>query len=323
MAIPIVLDTDIGLDVDDVWALAFLLKCPELDVKLILTNTGDTRYSACLVAKLLQIAGRADIAIGIGVPVDPNLPRTHAAWLDDYDINQYRGPVFEDGVGALIDVVKNSPDMVTIIEIGPTRNLAEAISRHPAIAQKARLIAMLGSLRKGYRGAGEPAREYNAFKDAKSCRIALEAPWDITLVPLDTCGTVSLRGERFDRLRACDDPLVHAVLENHFLWADAVRGWQPMKDFDANAGPSILYDTVPVYLAFSDHLLSMEDLHVRVTDDGWTKIDDAGAHMRCATGWADQDGFADFLVERLIAAPHDVAQRHASAAPLQQAKAQG
>lgn len=64
--IPIVLDTDIGFDVDDVWALAFLLRCPEFDVKLITTCTGDTRYRAALVAKLLQIAGRTDIPIGIG-----------------------------------------------------------------------------------------------------------------------------------------------------------------------------------------------------------------------------------------------------------------
>ncbi len=44
MPVPVILDTDIGLDVDDVWALAFMLKCPEIDVKLITTNTGDTTY---------------------------------------------------------------------------------------------------------------------------------------------------------------------------------------------------------------------------------------------------------------------------------------
>ena len=44
MGIPVIVDTDIGHDVDDVWALAFLLRCPELDVKLITTTTGDTLY---------------------------------------------------------------------------------------------------------------------------------------------------------------------------------------------------------------------------------------------------------------------------------------
>ncbi|MBC8270504.1 MAG: nucleoside hydrolase, partial [Gammaproteobacteria bacterium] len=54
MLTPVILDTDIGFDVDDVWALAFLLRCPELDIKLITTDTGDTHYSAKIVAKLLQ-----------------------------------------------------------------------------------------------------------------------------------------------------------------------------------------------------------------------------------------------------------------------------
>ena len=52
MKIPVVLDTDIGFDVDDVWALAYLLRCPELDVKLVVTSTGDTDYSAKIVAKM-------------------------------------------------------------------------------------------------------------------------------------------------------------------------------------------------------------------------------------------------------------------------------
>lgn len=36
--IPVVLDTDLGSDIDDTWALAMLLRSPELDVKLILTG---------------------------------------------------------------------------------------------------------------------------------------------------------------------------------------------------------------------------------------------------------------------------------------------
>ena len=43
MPVPVILDTDIGFDVDDVWALAFMLRCPELDVKLVTTNTGRYR----------------------------------------------------------------------------------------------------------------------------------------------------------------------------------------------------------------------------------------------------------------------------------------
>ena len=68
--IPVILDTDIGTDIDDTWALAFLLKCPELDVKLITTASGDTFERAKIVAKILEIAGRTDIPIGLGLPLE-------------------------------------------------------------------------------------------------------------------------------------------------------------------------------------------------------------------------------------------------------------
>lgn len=305
MAIPVILDTDIGLDVDDVWALAFLLKCPELDIRLIVTSTGETRYAASLVGKLLERAGRIDIPIVIGITADPSLPRTHAEWLGDYDIAQYPGPWHEDGVNQLIEVVNSSPEPVTILEIGPTRNLATALEREPELVNRARLIGMLGSLRQGYVGAPEAMREYNVFKDVPACQATLEATWDKTLVPLDTCGTVALRGERFARLLACDDPLISAVLENHFLWVEAVRDWPGMKDFDPQAGSSFLYDTVPVYLAFAQDLITLEDLPVSVTEDGWTRIAPDGSSMHCATEWIDSEGFLDLLTERLTATPEN------------------
>ncbi len=65
--IPVILDTDIGTDIDDTWALALLLRCPELDPKLILMETGDSTYRAKITAKLLAKAGRTAIPIGLGV----------------------------------------------------------------------------------------------------------------------------------------------------------------------------------------------------------------------------------------------------------------
>ena len=74
--VPVVLDTDIGTDVDDVWALALMLCCPEIDVKLIVSDSGDTTYSAAIVCKLLEIAQRTDIPVGIGIPLNTT-PQTN------------------------------------------------------------------------------------------------------------------------------------------------------------------------------------------------------------------------------------------------------
>ena len=42
MPLPVILDTDIGGDIDDTWALAMLLRSPELDLRVGTTCTGDT-----------------------------------------------------------------------------------------------------------------------------------------------------------------------------------------------------------------------------------------------------------------------------------------
>ncbi len=57
--IPVILDTDIGDDIDDTWALAMLLGMPQLDLKLVVTDYGNTSERTRLVAKILQRAGRS------------------------------------------------------------------------------------------------------------------------------------------------------------------------------------------------------------------------------------------------------------------------
>ena len=60
-----------------------------------------------------------------------------------------------------------------------------------------------------------------------------------------------------------------------------------------------MFDTVAVYLSFSEELLVMEELGVRVTDDGYTVIDEDAKTIRCATDWKDLAAFESLLVERL------------------------
>jgi inosine-uridine nucleoside N-ribohydrolase len=66
--VPVILDTDIGSDIDDAWALAMMLRSPELDVKLVTSCTSDTTARARIIAKMLALAGR-DVPVGIGVPM--------------------------------------------------------------------------------------------------------------------------------------------------------------------------------------------------------------------------------------------------------------
>lgn len=313
MSIPVILDTDIGFDVDDVWAMALLLNCPELDVKLVTTTTGDTAYRARLTAKLLEVAGCEDTPIGIGIPLDAS-PRTHSDWLGDYDLADYAGPVYRDGVGAICDVITGSEEPVTVIAIGPLPNLAAALAREPDIQANARFVGMHGSLRRGYLGANKPMREYNVKQHALSCQAVLSASWPKLITPLDTCGNVILDGTRFQKIAASENKLTQAVLENHFGWFKAVSDWPVLQDINPQQQSSILYDAVAIYLAVLDGRLDedsvlnparsdwveIETLPVKVTEDGKTLIDEAGGvAVDCATSWHDEEAFLDFITERL------------------------
>jgi len=300
--IPVILDTDIGTDIDDTWALVMLLKSPELDLKLVTTDTGNTVYRARIVARLLEIAGRTDVPIGIGLQQSQAEDGTQAPWVEGYELSQYPGKVHWDGVGALIDTIMSSEKPITLIAIGPVPNVAAALAREPRIAERARFVGMHGSLRLGYGGAPEIAAEANVKGDPAACRAALGASWDVTITPLDTCGLVQIKGEKYARVAASRDPLVQALMENYRIWWPRCPWCRERHaaepDLPARES-STLFDTVAVYLAFSSDLLTMESLGVRVTDDGHTLIDDSQKRLRCATSWRDLAAFEDLLVDRL------------------------
>ena len=293
--IPVIYDSDIGDDIDDTWALCMLLKSPEFDVKLVVGDQQKGLYRAKLFAKLLTIAGRTDIPIGIAFGSREGEGR-HSRWVGDYDLKSYPGKIHEDGVQAIIDTIMNSKQKITLICVGPLPNIAEALKREPRIAERANFVGMHGSVRLGYGGSKEISAEYNVRADAKACQAALSAPWDITITPLDTCGLIHLRGEKYAKVRNCTDPLTKALIDNYRVWRLDNKPGEIRTDETAS---STLFDTVAVYLAFSQDLVKMETLPIRVTDDGFTVIDEKGKKMKVATAWKDMTAFEDLLVERI------------------------
>ena len=303
--IPVVLDTDIGTDIDDTWALVQLLRSPELDLKLVLTDTEDTRYRAKIAAKFLEAAGRSDIAVGIGVyqgPMEAGRDN-QIPWIAGYDLKKYPGRVHEDGVQALIDLVMASPEPVTIIAIGAVPNLARALEREPRIAAKCRLVGMHGSFDKGYGDRPQPSAESNVKMDPAALRTVLAAPWrDILLTPLDTCGIVQLEGANYRAVwSSTQDPMLRALIENYCVFASRVT-WMRC-DFFATRSTT-LFDCVAVYLAYAEKLVEIETVTFNVTDDGFTRRSASGPFKaRVALRWKDLKAFNEHLTHRLLGQP--------------------
>jgi len=306
--IAVIFDTDICDDIDDTWALALLLQSPEFDVKLITTAVGNTASKAKTVAKFLETVGQTDIPIGIGVQQHKRSHRQDA-WAKDYKLSSYPGRIYEDGIKAMTDTIMKSRGPIKVIAVGPLPNVAAALEREPRIAKKAEFVGMHGSIRRGYGGGAKPNAEYNVRAFAKEAQKVFTAPWDMTITPLDTCGIVHLKGEKYQKVLKRNSPLTRALMENYRAWYT-----QPIanknKDLSeaelekrvnqkVNSSSTTLFDTVGIYLGMSTKLVKMEKLKIKVTDDGYTRIDEGGKLINCATEWKDLGAFEDFLVKRL------------------------
>ena len=112
--------------------------------------------------------------------------------------------------------------------------------------------------------------------------------------PLDTCGLVTLEGERYRRVLEAADPVASTVIQNYRLWS------RSNNQGDAQRRSSVLFDTVAVYLAFSQDLCKMERLGIRVSEEGYTLIDEQAKPMNVATAWKSLDRYRDLLVQRLV-----------------------
>lgn len=302
-ATPVVLSTDIAGDIDDTWALAHLLRSPELDLKMVLTETGEARYRGAVAAKVLEVAERTDVDIALGLTsgVMPDQDRHQGPWVADYDLDAYPGTVHEDGIQAFIDLVRASDETVTVIAIGPVPSLAAAIERAPDIAQKCRLSSMHGAFDKGYGGGPVNAPEYNVRAAVPALRTVFNAGWQsIRITPLDTCGLVALDGANYRRIwNAVDDPLIRAVIENYAVWAPRVPWMKGLSLLTHST--STLFDDVAVYMAYGDDFIEYETIRFHITDEGHTIRDPHGPHeAEVAIRWTDQDGFENWLTRRLL-----------------------
>ena len=278
-----------------------LLKSPELDLRLVVTDYGNTVYRAKLVAKLLEVAGANRRADRRRRSSSGDKEGAQAEWVRGYDLASYPGRVHEDGVQALDrhgDGVEGADDAHRDRPAVPTSRRRSSASR--GIASRLRLAGMFGSIHRGYAGKAEPEPEWNVKADPKAARALFAAPWiQATLTPLDTCGLVQLQGARYARVRDSKDPLVGALLENYRLWCPqpgVVRQGSRVRR-SPELDPLRHRGRLPRDVA--QDLVRSEELGVRVTDEGMTVPDAQARKLRWATQWKSLDGFEELLATRL------------------------
>ncbi|WP_052226856.1 nucleoside hydrolase [Microbacterium mangrovi] len=191
----VLLDTDIGTDVDDLMALALILGSPEIELVGVTTVYGDTRLRAQLTARVLATAGRS---VPIHAGESATLSGREVWWAGhegvlhaDLDDEHYES---DDAVQFLVDTVLSAPGEIDLIAIGPLTNVARAIAAHPSFAGSLRHLWVMG----GAFTSEEP--EHNFRSDAAAARIVFAAGIPTTVTGLEVTRQIHIGSAELTRI---------------------------------------------------------------------------------------------------------------------------
>lgn len=282
------IDTDIGDDIDDAFALGLILRSPELKVLGISTAFGDTETRARLVDRFLATTGSSGIPVTAGVHTQTNNRMTQRAYA-----NQAPARNHADGVAALLAAIRQYPGQITLIAIGPLFNIGAAVDRDPATFKKLKRVVMMGgSVDRGYDGAKGERRpadaEWNILQDPKGAAKLFAAGVPIFMMPLDST-QVHLETSAREALFAAQNPLTQQL--------DALyREWSP----DAPNHPltPTLFDPVAAAYTFQPELCPAVPMRIEVDAKGFTRKISGPANAQVCLK-SDEATFLKLLAGRL------------------------
>jgi inosine-uridine nucleoside N-ribohydrolase len=282
------LDTDIGDDIDDAFALALVLRSPELHLLGITTAFGDTRLRARLVDRYLAAVGRTDIPVAVGVATDAPNHFTQAAYARGGPDRKHG-----DGVDFLLAQIRAHPGQITLIGIGPLFNVQAAIQRDPETFRKLRRVVIMGgSVYRGYDGGKPgadlpPGPEWNIKCDPAGLKALLASGVPVFMMPLDST-QIHLGLPRLLSIVSHGSPLTEQLTQLYHQWAGN-REW-----------PSpTLYDPVAVTYTFRPDLCPATPMRIAVDDQGDTRPV-AGTPNAQVCLRSNEKGFLDLLLARIL-----------------------
>lgn len=287
----VLLDTDIGGDIDDAWALGFALGHPGFDLVAVTITDGDTPARAKVACKLLKLAGREDVPVAVGrrTKVPPEALDLQLTWAEDFTAKK---PVGKPAAQLIVDTVKKYPGEVTLIAVGPLQNVADALRREPALGRYVKRVVLMGGCIRGT--ADQPAKaipEWNVIQAIPDAQLVYAAGLPLTIVPLDATTKVKLEERERERLRAHRSPLTNALEALYRLWID--KRDQRMT----------LHDQLAVGEAAKTGAFfgKVEELPLVVDDEGYTRIDEEKGKKVAVCLEPRRDAFMEFYLAGLMA----------------------
>jgi inosine-uridine nucleoside N-ribohydrolase len=214
----VVLDTDIGTDIDDAWALGYALKSPTFQLLGVTVTDADTRQRARLACKLLYRLGRTDVPVAVGrqtAAIPPDRVDYQFMWAEDFQ--DYKA-VATPAVEFLADVIRKNPGEVTLIAVGPLQNIGDLARLHPDVVPLVKRVVLMGGSIGGNAFSASAVPEWNVKLAIPEAQAVYSAAWPVTIVPLDSTTYVRLEDQERESLRKAGTPLTIALEALLRLW---------------------------------------------------------------------------------------------------------
>jgi len=256
----IILDTDIGDDIDDAWALGFVISYQGFAPLGITVTHGNTPARAKIACKLLHVTRRDDIPVFVGRKTNDKVFQQYS-WAEDFTAKR---PEKKSAADFIVETVKRYPGEVTLLAVGPLQNIADALRKEPNLGKYVkRVVLMSGCVYGTSYSPGKPIREWNVYQSTADAQLVYGAGLPLTIVPLDSTTHVQLNNEERQRIVDYNSPLTYALECLYRLWL---------------TGPTqrmTLHDQLAVAEAASPatYFGKQESLPLLVDDQGYTRID--------------------------------------------------
>lgn len=248
-----IIDTDIGDDVDDAFAVSLAVKA-KADLIGITTVYKNTVKRATLLNEYLKILSvNIPVYAGYEKTISDFTPDWHSDILEEVKESELIKKDFdpEAAVDFLISSAKKHGKDLTIICLGPLTNIAKAFIRDEATMKSVKFVMMGGAYYTQY-------IDWNVFCDVAAAKIVFDKAENLTAIGADVTHLLGVPEDILQIFLKRRGKLAEKLSDDITLW----RG----KNTDKKV---VLHDPLAVYYALTGDLVKTESIKVNVVTSGY------------------------------------------------------
>lgn len=258
--IPVLLDTDLGDDIDDAWALSVCINHPQINLVGVTTVWRDSVLRAAQSRLLLEKAGIPEVPVVAGTrdALDRTLdfPRNCQADVlsaeDEARLREGR----TDAIRFMAEMADSTPGLV-LLPIGPLTNIARFIVEFPESFAKIERLVIMG----GHIMPDRVQPEYNVVCDPRASKIVFGCGKPITMIGLDVTLKCQMVPGDLEAINAKGTPLAQAILRMTELW-------QGGPDGQRKKSMPIVHDPLAALAVVEPDIVQGENLNIDIDEKG-------------------------------------------------------